>query len=56
MIVYKCDKCGKELRMREVVDVDIVGIYGDEQEDEYELCHDCALKLQKWLESGKEKE
>ena len=65
MVVKKCDKCGKELQnLFSQFKFDTVITYLDEDEEgrtvnekrrtqqRFDLCHDCAEKVWKWIREG----
>lgn len=56
MKIYRCDRCEKDLKEYEIVEVWIkpTNNYQTRTDAVYDLCEDCAKKLDDWLERGED--
>lgn len=55
MIIYTCDKCGKEIYRPMMTRLTIeFHEYGDTIVEEYQFCDDCTKKFFNWVEEKKD--
>lgn len=53
MLIYKCDKCGKELECSKGYSITLEERDGKIYDGHYELCDKCLKELRKWFKNAK---
>lgn len=52
MLIYKCDKCGKELECSKGYQITIKDRDGEVYAGHYELCNKCEKAFRKWVKNA----
>lgn len=53
MLIYKCDKCGKELEYSKGYQITLTERDGKIYDGHYEVCDKCHKELRKWFKNAK---